>query len=183
MFDDFIDWLPHPGKGGQGMKHSPVTPYTGPVTQGVPDPGMAPRTFEVIQREKQLGAGERLLGAFDEDERKRRRLTAEAMRMGIEGSPAGGVRTAAARRAAAEAGLASTANVDRAQAELGLLGTERELGDLESERMRKLEKAEAMIMSWKEAGYGGKKLEELILWAAAQQTDPDMKLYLEQRVS
>ncbi len=158
-------------------------PATGPEYQGVPDPGMAPRTFEVIQREKQRGAGERLLGAFDKDAMKKRSLTAEAMRMGIEGSPAGGARTAAARRAAAEAGLASTANVDRAQAELGLLETERGLGDLESDRMKKLEKAEAMIMSWKEAGYGGEQLEQLILWAAAQQTDPDVRLYLEQRVS
>ena len=124
-----------------------------------------------------------MLSAFDEDERRRRRLTAEAMRMGIEGSPAGGARTAAARRAAAEAGLASTAAVDRAQAELGLLGTERELGSLEDDRMMKLMKLEGWIMSLKEAGYGGVKLKEAVLAAAAQQTDPDIKLYLEQRVS
>ena len=172
------------GLTGGFVKSADPPPATLPAgIQGVPDPGMAPRTFEVIQREKQRGAGERLLSAFDKDAMRRRRLTAEAMRMGIEGSPAGGARTAAARRAAAEAGLASTTAVDRAQAELGLLEKERELGDLESERMRKLEKAEAMIASWKEAGYGGEKLEEIILFMASQQTDPDMKLYLEQRAS
>ena len=158
-------------------------PATGPEYQGVPEPGMAPRTFEVIQREKQRGAGERLLGAFDKDAMKKRSLTAEAMRMGIEGSPAGGARTAAARRAAAEAGLSSETPIQRAQAELGLLETERSLGNLESDRLMKIMKAEEWIMGLKEAGYGGLQLEQIIKAFAAQQTDPDVQAYLANRAT
>ncbi len=143
---------------------------------------MAPRTFEVIQREKQKAAGDRLLKAFDKDLFKDMRLRGEAARYAVQGTPLGGARTAAARRAAAEAGMA-TSNVDRAQAELALLGEERALGDLESDRMMKLEKLEGWIASLKEAGYGGERLHNLIRAAAAQQTDPDIKLYLEQRIS
>ena len=37
-------------------------------------------------------------------------------------------------------------------------------------------------MGLKEAGYGGWQLEQIISAAAAQQTDPDMQLYLESRL-
>ena len=158
-----------------------VAPDPIPKYQGAPKQGMAPRTFEVIQREKQKAAGDRLLGAYDKDMAKDMRLRGEAARYAIQGSPLGGARTAAARRAAAEAGMV-TSNVDRAQAELALLGEERALGSLESDRMMKIEKLENWIASLKEAGYGGPQLYQIIAAAAAQQTDPDVKMYLEQRI-
>ena len=77
----------------------------------------------------------------------------------------------------------ATPHVDRAQAELGLLSEERALGELESDRMMKIEKLENWIASLKEAGYGGPQLVQIIAAAAAQQTDPDTKMYLEQRIA
>ena len=152
--------------------------------QGAPATAeLAPRTFEVMQRQKQQASGQRLLGAYDEVDLRKRKLAAEAMREGIVGTPAGGARTAAARRAAAEAGLSSETPIQRAQAELGLLETERSLGNLESDRLMKIMKAEEWIMGLKEAGYGGLQLEQIIKAFAAQQTDPDVQAYLANRAT
>ena len=159
-----------------------VPPDPIPKYQGAPKQGMAPRTFEVIQREKQKAAGDRLLGAYDKDKGLLLKERGIAARDAMQGSPLGGARAASTRRTAAEAAMA-TPHVDRAQAELALLGEERGLGDLESDRMMKIEKLEGWIASLKEAGYGGYRLDQIIRAAAAQQTDPDIKLYLEQRIS
>ena len=175
MWDDFKGGL-MPGKD----IHVPPDP---PQYQGVPKQGMAPRTFEVIQREKQKAAGDRLLGAYDTVDTRRRKLAAESMREGVRGTPLGGARTAAARRAAAEAAaLGADTPIQKAQSELGLLEVDRSLGNLESDRLLKMMKMEEWIMGLKEAGYGGWQLEQIISAAAAQQTDPDMQLYLESRL-
>jgi len=113
-----------------GLKPPPV-PASGYDTSMRTNKGLAPRTFEVIERERARTAGQELLGAFDEAQRVQRRTAAEAMRQGIRGAPAGtGVRTAQARQATQEAAAPQAKLLlQRAQAKRELGEERRSLGD------------------------------------------------------
>lgn len=147
--------------------------------------GQAPRTFEILERERAHTAGEGLLGAFDEAQMVQRRTAAEAMREGIRGAPAGtGVRTAAARRAGQEAGTPQAQMIlQKAQATRELGEERRSLGTERDDIMLGIKAIDDQIGWMTEAGWNADaKKRALLARANTPGLHPDVRLYILQRL-
>lgn len=142
--------------------------------------GIAPRTFEVIQRELLKKERDELLGTYDKAAIGARRSAAELSREGVRGVPTGsGVRAAAARRMAQEMGPILT-GIETKKAEKAY-ETRPDImagGDISSDRMLKMTTYEQLIQQAWDDGKDMGRIGQMIRTWIKLEPDPEMKLWL-----
>jgi hypothetical protein len=145
--------------------------------------GIAPRTFEVIQRGLLKKERDELLGTYDKAAIGARRSAAELSREGVRGVPTGsGVRAAAARRMAQEMGPILT-GIETKKAEKAY-ETRPDImagGDISSDRMLKMTTYEQLIQTaWDDGKDKGRIAQMIRTWIELEE-DPVIVAWLHDR--
>ena len=161
----------------EGDAGSTLTPGLGTAS------GVAPRTFEVIQREKLRAAGENLLGAQQRAMTSAQRQAGDLALEALRGTPSGtGIRTAAHRRASQELlDQFAKAEVDTAQTAYGITQDIAAAGNIESDRMLKLTTYEKMIQTAWDEGKSMERIAQMLEAWMKLESDPWVRDWLTQR--
>ena len=171
--------LPHPKldmpKFGKFNTPRPIRD-TGSVSAGV-----APRTFEVIQRGLLRKERDELLDSYDTAAVAARRQAAELARQSLEGTPSGsGVRTAQSRRMAQElAPQFQQIETSKAEKAYDTRGDIMAAGDTTSDRMVKLTTYQQLIQKAWDDGKGEERIAQMI----KQWIDIEPDLWMKQELA
>ena len=145
--------------------------------------GIAPRTFEVIQRGLLKKERDELLGSYDEAAIGARRSAAELAREGVRGVPTGsGVRAAAARRMAQE--MAPTLTDIQTKKTEKAYETRPDImaaGHISSDQMLKMTTYEQLIQKAWDEGKDLARIAQMIRAWQKVEEDSKMVLWLEDR--
>jgi hypothetical protein len=143
----------------------------------------APRTAQVMGREKIRSSQQGVLDAAAESQIRTRGMAAEGMRTAVRGMESGtGARVAAQRRAAQElADQQATQDVGVANLALDFAREDVELGDIQSDRMLKTNTYGDLIQKLYDEGKDASKIGDQIQFWIDNEPDPVVVAWLKQR--